>query len=77
MCHASSPQAYKCFARYLVRVLGFTRHRNREFAPPNGGPRTVLTKQSRFGGIMRAGKSGEAKSKRVVPKRGGGILISQ
>ena len=74
--HSSHRNAYRCYARYLVKILGFIRHSNREFSSPEGGPRWVLTKQSRFGGLLRGGKHGEAKAKRAMPRRGSGIVVS-
>ena len=58
--HHTSEQAFKCHAADLLRQ-GFKQIGTREFAPPDGGPIRVLTKKSRFGGLLRGGKSGEAK----------------
>lgn len=55
--HGSSVQAFKCHAKWLLRQ-GYTQVGNREFAPPDGGPIRVLTKKSRFGGMLRPGKRG-------------------
>lgn len=54
-CHASRVEAFRCYVRYL-REQGYERVGPREFAAPNGGPVRVLTKKSRFGGLLRAGK---------------------
>jgi hypothetical protein len=68
--HSSSEEAFRCRARYLTKVKGYTRVGNREFAPPDGGPIEVLAKKSHFGGQLRKGKSAEASSGiTVMPKR--------
>jgi hypothetical protein len=76
-CHASPQEAFRCHARYLVEVLGYTRVGNREFAPPDGGPIRVLTKKSRFGGELRKGKSVEgAAGVSTVPKHHAAGLLA-
>ena len=58
--HGSHPEAYRCMRHYLLKVKGYTQDgsmvRGRDFRPPDGGPVLILTKQSRFGSRMRAGK---------------------
>ena len=67
--HTDRVQAFKCYARYLTRVKGYTKVGSREFKPSDGGPILVLTKKIRFGGELMRGKSGgETKSKRKMPK---------
>ena len=56
--HQTHNEAYKCYRRYLVVILGHEDMGNREFRPPGGGPRVMLTKKSRFGTSMRLGKEG-------------------
>lgn len=55
-CHSSHTEAYRCMARYLVKVLKYTALRNHSFAPPDGGPVRILTKRSRYGGLLIFGK---------------------
>ena len=71
--HQTHGQAYKCYRRYLVRILGFEDMGNREFRPPDGGPRVMLTKKSRFGASMRLGKEG---ARWQPPGSRGGTIIS-
>jgi hypothetical protein len=53
--HSSPSEAFKCHAKYLIKI-GYTQLSSREFRPPDGGPIRILTKQSRFGAKMRPGK---------------------
>jgi len=74
--HQSHSDAYRCHRRYLVEVLGYEDIGNRVFRPPpgvNNGYLRVLTKKSRFGSRIRAGKEGA----RWMPKmRGrGGVIV--
>ena len=73
--HVSHSDAFKCHARYLVRVLGFTRLGAREFVNPENGYVRVLTKQSRFGGLMVSGKEGRHMPEKR--RRGGnrGVIV--
>ncbi len=74
--HHSSTEAFKCRARWLVRVEGWTPIGSREFSKP-GQPVLVLTKKCRFGGQLRKGKGGEQSFARVMPaKRPGGMISS-
>ena len=57
-CHRSHEEAFRCHARYLVRVLGYTQIGSRDFQAPNGGPVRVLSKKIRFGSKLRLGKEG-------------------
>jgi len=75
--HNSPTEAFKCRARWLVKVEGYTRIGSREFSPPDGGPVLVLTKKIRFGGALRKGKGGEYGAGRVMPdKHPGGLIAS-
>ena len=76
--HHSTESAFKCHAKWLLSQ-GYERRGSREFAEPNGGYIVVLTKKSRFGGVLRAGKRVTGtKSKRFVPagKFTGGLIAS-
>lgn len=55
--HSSHEEAFKCYANYLMNVLGYTQIGSREFRK-EGHPVLVLTKKIRFGGRLRAGKEG-------------------
>lgn len=72
--HQTHSQAYNCYRRYLVDILGYEDRGNREFSPPGGGPVIFLTKKSRFGTAMRYGKLQE----RWMPREKGrsGMIIS-
>ncbi len=59
--HASPEEAFRCYVAYLLSQ-GYKRAGSREFAPPDDGPVLVLTKKSRYGARLRAGKEG-----RVMP----------
>lgn len=75
--HQTSPDAFKCYARYLVNIEGFTRVASREFSKP-GEPHLIINKQSKFGYELRAGKSGKkgaSTNSRFMPKSGGGIIL--
>jgi len=78
--HGSSSEAFRCRARWLTQVLGYTQIGSREFRPPEGvddGYVTVLAKKSRFGGVLRRGKgsAGADGIARVMPydRLGGSI----
>lgn len=74
--HGSHSEAFRCMAHYLVKILGYTRIGSREFINPNDGYVNVLTKKSRYGILLRRGKSAEGmSSKRFTYKRhcGGAI----
>lgn len=72
--HRSHSEAFKCYARYLVKILEYEQVEARVFRPPpgvNGGYLRVLTKKSRFGERFRPGKEG-----RFMPDfEGGGAII--
>jgi len=75
--HNSAPEAFKCHARYLIKVLGYEQVGSREFRPPDGGPILVLTKKCRFGGVLRKGKGSGEGGNRVMPRRRlGGFIAS-
>lgn len=68
--------------RHLLRE-GHTAVNNRCFAPPDGGPIKVLTKQCRYGAPLRQGKKGDdagTGGKRVAylntHNRSGGTIVS-
>lgn len=74
--HADSEQAFKCYARYLVKERGYERIGSREFKPPEGYV-LVLNKKSNFGGKLRKGKSpkkGAAGNRFMAGKRTGGMV---
>lgn len=73
--HTSRREAYKCTARYLVRVLGYTQGRNHEFHK-EGHPCRVLTRPSRFGGELRVGKCLESGRWMPEGKGAGGLVAS-
>ena len=76
--HDSSVEAFNCHAKWLGK-LGYKRVGAREFDLGDGSPIRVLTKKSRFGGILRIGKHEKtAKTKRLVPRHEalGGIIGS-
>ena len=66
-CHSTRDQAFRCHAQYLVDVLGYKRVGSREFHK-EGSPIKVLSKRSKFGGVLRRGKAGEKGGSRVIPK---------
>jgi hypothetical protein len=53
--HGSSKEAFRCYVAYLMKI-GYERIGMREFRSPEGGPILVLTKQTKFGSVMRPGK---------------------
>lgn len=54
-CHRTHDEAFKCYANYLVNVLGYKRLSAREFQL-NDEPVLVLTKKMRYGAHLRWGK---------------------
>jgi hypothetical protein len=56
--HASSEDAFKCYAHYLIHHAGYKRIGQREFSLGHDKPILVLTKKIRFGGALRQGKEG-------------------
>lgn len=77
--HLTPEQAFKCHAKYLVKV-GYVQLSTREFRAPDGSGIKVLTKQSRFGGKLRNGKEGTRNMPHVRGHRAGargGIIISK
>ena len=79
--HTSPPEAFNCYAHYLVTVCGYRQVGSREFSLGDGSPVRVLTKKSRFGGRLRSGKSGQGehkhRTKRQMPsKQTGGFIAS-
>jgi len=74
--HHTSAEAFRCRARWLVKVQGWEQIGSREFRK-DGEPVLVLSKKCRFGGVLRSGKTGgEGTSMgRVMPSdRPGGII---
>jgi len=55
-CHGSTTEAFRCYRRYLIKVMGFTSIGPREFINPENGRCRVLTKKIRFGARLRPGK---------------------
>src|SRR5688500_14464476 len=74
--HESPQQAFKCHKRWLLKQ-GYEQIGSREFRPPDGSETLVLTKQSKFGGKVRKGKTGEQgdAGKRCAFMKGGGTII--
>lgn len=76
--HSSSEEAFKCFARNLIRK-GYTKVGEREYKAPNDGAILLLTKKSRFGTPLRKGKTGggagtAGSDKRIMTIRCGGCI---
>ncbi len=65
--HSGRHEAFRCMAHYLVKQLGYTQIGSREFRK-EGHPIRVLTKKSRYGGVLRFGKE----HARWMPKGDGG-----
>lgn len=67
-CHASHEDAYRCMARHLVKDLGYTSLGGNAFMPPQGSGECirVLTRKSKYGGLLVAGKPG---SPRFMPEK--------
>ena len=79
--HNTPQEAFRCYSRYLVNVLGYKRLGSREFQLGEDAPILVLTKASRFGAPFRHGKyggEGAGRGKRVTPygKQTGGWIAS-
>ena len=76
--HNSPEEAFNCHAKYLINKLGYKRVGSREFDLNDGSPVRVLTKKSKFGGVLRTGKHEQVKAKRLVPRHEalGGVIIS-
>lgn len=53
--HSSPEEAFRCMRRHLL-ASEYTQIGGRDFKPPGDGEVIVLTKQSRYGGRLRAGK---------------------
>jgi len=53
--HGDRKGAFKCHVRYLLS-LGFVQNAPREFVNPVNGYIRVLSKKSKFGGVLRYGK---------------------
>lgn len=74
--HTSPVEAFKCYKRYLINVLGYEQLGAREFKTPDGV--LVLTKQSKFGAALRGGKKPEkgSKANRATPYHtGAGVIV--
>lgn len=67
--HGSRAEAFRCHARYLKKVEGYTQIGSREFRPNDGGPVLVMSKKSRYGSRLRRGKgeSGRVEASRYMP----------
>lgn len=68
--HSDRLAAFRCMVRYL-KSQGYTQIGPREFAGPNGGPVRVLTKKSRYGGVLRYGKE----NNRFMHDNGTGTIV--
>jgi hypothetical protein len=53
--HTSHCDAFRCMCAYLVKI-GFKRVSSREFVNPENGYTRVLTRQTKFGGLLVTGK---------------------
>jgi len=77
--HSSSEEAFQCYSSFLLRN-GYTQVGSREFRQPDGGI-LMLSKRSRYGAVMRKGKSDTGKAgNRFMPRSGrkhctNGIII--
>ena len=65
--HATREDAKRCYVHYL-KSQGYVQLSANEFQLGDG-PVVVLTRTSRFGGVMRQGKE-----KRFMPRRGSGEI---
>lgn len=77
--HGSPESAMQCYRKYLVDVVGCVQISSREFRRPEGGIE-FLSKASRFGARLRAGKRGEGGSigaaNRGMPLKHGGVVVT-
>ena len=73
--NGSSPEAFRCYKRYLLNQLGYEQVGAREFRAPDGSGILVLSKKTHFGGIFRQGKTEKTKAKRANPYSGRAGLI--
>lgn len=55
--HASRDEAFRCYTRWLKKE-GFERLGPREYRNPENGYVRIITKRTRFGTLLRAGKEG-------------------
>src|SRR3990170_1147990 len=69
-CHDSHESAFRCYARYLTKIMGFKQLGPREFQDPESGYVRVLTKKIRFGSHLRWGKEHE----RFMPEVNRGVI---
>lgn len=71
-CHPTHGEAFLCMTRYLVQTLGYTRLKGNEFKPPGSGAVRILTRPSRYGGLLVTGKEQQRfmPEKRAVGNRG-------
>lgn len=70
--HRDHEQAFRCYAKYLVNVLGYTKVGGREFQRGDE-PILVLTKRTRYGARCRTG--GKDKGWRALSKHKQGAVI--
>lgn len=68
--HPSPEDAFRCRQRYLISI-GYEQLGSREFKAPDGSGVLILTKQSRFGSMLRNGKEGTRNMSNVKIKGGG------
>lgn len=69
--HSDNFEAFRCYARFLTKVKGYTQIGGREFAPPGDGPVEVLVKKMRYGTRLRQGKE----SRHMAARRNSGIIV--
>jgi hypothetical protein len=60
--HTSRTEARQCYVRWLTKKQGYTRLKGTQFAPPDGGPVLLVTKQSKYGLRMKGeGQKGKGR----------------
>lgn len=82
--HPTTEDAHKCYCRYLISI-GYERLGAREFTKGPDEPILLLNKKSKFGGILRSGKSagkggasgGGGGSKKRFNAKGHGLILQK
>jgi len=54
-CHSNREEAFRCYTKYLVKVLGYKRIGPRDFFK-EGEYVLMVSKKSKFGGYLKTGK---------------------
>lgn len=72
--HGSSPQAFACHRRYLLK-MGYTQIGGQAFRAPDDRPTLILTKKGRFGGKLRNGKEGTRNQPAGGRRAASGIVV--